>query len=167
MTAAFLALAAGGTAACDSSFDEDQDSYDTTTYSSDTGSYSGSSGSGSSVSDSEASDDDEYVSDDGETPSDQVFYCADETGEVVEEQYCDDDSEASAYFLWHSSGYPRGLGPGTVLDGGDYFPAGDREARRSYKLPATGKVANGTVKTNVVGASSGGSRVSGTGSAGG
>lgn len=48
-----------------------------------------------------------------------------------------------------------------MLDGGDYFPAGDRASRRAFNLPATGKVGNGTVKTNVVGrCSSGGSGLS-------
>jgi hypothetical protein len=85
-----------------------------------------------------------------------VFYCADEDGEVVDEDECADGG-TSSYFLWHSSGYARGLRPGTSLDGGDYFLPGDRAARRAFKLPATGKVGNGTVKTNVVGRSSGGS----------
>ncbi|GGQ54374.1 hypothetical protein GCM10010166_24140 [Couchioplanes caeruleus subsp. azureus] len=91
---------------------------------------------------------------------DEVFYCADEDGEVVDEDNCDDPGGSSAFFLWHSPGYVRGLPTGTLLDGGDYFPAGDRTARRSFKLPPTGKIANGTVKTNVVGRGSGGSGTS-------
>ena len=58
--------------------------------------------------------------------------------------------------------YARGMKPGNYLDDGDYFPAGDREARRAFKLPATGKVGNGTVKTNVVGRGSGSGMSSGT-----
>ena len=38
-SAAFLALAAGGTAACDASGDEDADAYEFTTYDGDTGGY--------------------------------------------------------------------------------------------------------------------------------
>jgi hypothetical protein len=53
-----------------------------------------------------------------------------------------------------------------MLDGGDYFAAGDREARRAFKLPAVGRVANGTVKTNVVGRGSGDSGA-GSGTSGG
>ena len=157
LSAAFLALAAGGTAACDGPADDD---FSDSTYTSDSGGYdSGSSGSGSSgIADVEDPEP-------GEESDDEVFYCADEDGEIVDEENCDDD-DTSAYFLWHSSGYSRGLAPGTVLDGGDYFPAGDRASRRAFKLPATGKVGNGTVKTNVVGRSSGGSGV-GSGTSGG
>jgi hypothetical protein len=162
LSAAFLALAAGGTAACDGPADDD---FSDSTYTSDSGGYdSGSSGSGSSGSGSSGIADVEDP-EPGEESDDEVFYCADEDGEIVDEENCDDD-DTSAYFLWHSSGYSRGLAPGTVLDGGDYFPAGDRASRRAFKLPATGKVGNGTVKTNVVGRSSGGSGV-GSGTSGG
>jgi hypothetical protein len=186
LSAAFLALAAGGTAACDGPADDD---FSDSTYTSDSGGYdsgssgsgssgSGSSGSGSSGSGSSGSGSSGSGSSDiadvedpepGEESDDEVFYCADEDGEIVDEENCDDDDDdddTSAYFLWHSSGYSRGLAPGTVLDGGDYFPAGDRASRRAFKLPATGKVGNGTVKTNVVGRSSGGSGV-GSGTSGG
>ena len=155
LSAAFLALAAGGTAACDASPDYDSDAFDTT-YSSDSGGYSAG---------YDPADTDDPAEATEEVTGDEVFYCADEDGEIVDEENCDDD-DTSAYFLWHSSGYSRGLAPGTVLDGGDYFPAGDRASRRAFKLPATGKVGNGTVKTNVVGRSSGGSGV-GSGTSGG
>jgi hypothetical protein len=88
-----------------------------------------------------------------------VFYCGDEDGEIVDETNCDDDRGTSSCFLWHSSDYARGMPPGTLLAGGDSCPAGDRKARRAFKLPATGAVSNGTVKTNIVGRSSGGSGV--------
>jgi hypothetical protein len=169
LSAAFLALAAGGTAACDASPDDD---FDDSAYASDGGGYSSgydaadSGFSGDDSTDSSDSDSgDDSDSDDG--TGDEVFYCADEDGEIVDEDNCDDDSGSSSYFLWHSTGYSRGLRTGTMLDGGDYFPAGDRATRRAFKLPATGKVGNGTVKTNVVGrGSSGGSGVS-TGTSGG
>jgi len=153
LSAAFLALAAGGTAACDASPDYDSDAFDTT-HSSESGGYS------AGYDPADTGDPAEEVT------GDEVFYCADEDGEIVDEDNCDDDSGSSSYFLWHSTGYRRGLPPGTVLDGGDYFPAGDRATRRAFKLPATGKVGNGTVKTNVVGRSSGGSGLTG-GSSGG
>ncbi|WP_123678590.1 hypothetical protein [Couchioplanes caeruleus] len=199
LSAAFLALAAGGTAACDASSDDDLDSWGSA-YSSDSGGYSADSGGGSSNvgnsrsggasssgansstagsssdlsssdgSDSgvDGSDSDDSGSGDGSDGSgyDEVFYCADESGEVVDEENCDDPSSSSPYFLWHSPNYVRGLPLGTYLDGGDYFPAGDRTARRSFNLPVTGKVGNGTVKTNVVGRGSGGSGMS-TGISGG
>ena len=95
-----------------------------------------------------------------------MFYCADEEGEILDEEYCADADETSSYFLWYSPNYARGLTPGTQLDGGDYISAGDREARRAFKLPATGKVGNGTIKTGVVGRGSAGSGIS-TGTSGG
>jgi hypothetical protein len=147
LTAAFLSLAAGGTAACDT-YSDDYESYETT-WTDDSGPY---------TSDNSGGFDEEE-----EEPTDEVFYCADEEGEIVDAALCDDDEGTSSFFLWYSPSYPRGLKPGTMLDGGDYFPAGDRESRRAFKLPATGKVANGTIKTNVVGrgsVDSGGSSVS-------
>jgi hypothetical protein len=158
LTTAFLALAAGGTAACDAApSDGYDDEYDTTTY----GGYdSGYSGSGSYAEESDDSGDSGDVDDSEE--SDEVFYCADEDGMIVDEQDCVDDT--GTYFLWHSSTYSRGLPTGEYLDGGDYFSATDRKARTAFKLPSTGTVRNGTVKTNVVGT---GSRTgSGSGSSG-
>ena len=162
LTTAFLALAAGGTAACDASSDE----YDSTgsgiEYSGYDSSYSDGSDSGSydSSDDSDGGSSDD--SDDSES-SEQVFYCADEDGTIVEEDRCEDDS-GSGYFLWHSSGFARGMVPGDVLDGGSRFPATDRKARTAFKLPPTGTVPNGTIKTNVVG--SGSKAGGGTGSSG-
>ena len=158
LSAAFLALAAGGTAACDASGDDEFDSYETTTYDSDPGGYA----SNPDTSDS----DDDYVTEEDEEeeeeePTDEVFYCADEDGQIVDEDNCDDDSGTSSYFLWHSPGYPRGLRPGTVLEDGEAFPAGDRTTRRAFKLPATGTVSNGTIKTNIVGRSSDASGITG------
>ena len=138
LTATFLALAAGGTAACDTATDDEMEPYSSFDDSGDTG-YS---------TDSSVPDDEE------EQTGDEVFYCADEDGEIVDDDECADGG-TSSFFLWHSSGYARGLKPGTSLKGGDYFLPGDRAARRAFKLPATGKVGNGTVKTNIVGRSSG------------
>lgn len=166
LTAAFLALAAGGPAACDASADEERES-DAPAVSSDVGDDrrdAGANPADKAPADKAPADkrpadkapaDEEYVSDDGEELTDQVFYCADEEGRIVDEDNCDDDDGTSSFLWWHSSGYPRNLKPGKVLDGGDSFPAGDREARRSFKLPATGRISNGTVKTNVVGRGSG------------
>jgi hypothetical protein len=166
LSAAFLALAAGGTAACDASGDDEFDSSGTTTYDSDPGGYASDpdvSGVDTSDSSDSSDSDDDYVTeeDEEEEPTDEVFYCADEDGEIVDEDNCDDDSGTSSYFLWHSPGYPRGLRPGTVLEDGEAFPAGDRTTRRAFKLPATGTVSNGTIKTNIVGRSSGASSITG------
>jgi len=154
LSAAFLALAAGGTAACDASPDED--TYETV-YSSDSGGYDPIPDDPDDSGDHEESGDvDESVEETG----DEVFYCADEDGEIVDEEECDTSGGTSSYFLWHSTGYSRGLRPGTTLDGGESFPAGDRASRRVFGLPAAGQVGNGTVKTNVVGRGSGSSGIS-------
>ena len=163
LTAAFLALAAGGTAACDTSTYDDSDDSDDSTYVYD--GYDAGPGSDAVADTGEVDDEDEYYDDEegeeeDQEPVDEVFYCADEDGEIVDEDNCADADETSSFFLYHSSTYARGLKPGTYLDGGDSFSAGDRAARRAFKLPATGKVGNGTVKTNVVGRGSTGSGLS-------
>lgn len=150
LTATFLALAAGGVAACDVSTTEDGDPFDPS-YQSGVDDYSGGSSDGS------------YVDDGGEvtldeTETDEVFYCADAQGKIVDDDLC--GGGTSTYYLWHSSGYARGLAPGTKLAGGARFKASDRRARATYHLPAAGKVGNGTVKTNVVGSRSTGSGTS-------
>ncbi|WP_169792471.1 hypothetical protein [Actinoplanes rectilineatus] len=166
LTATFLALASGGVAACDASDSEEWES------SGDSSTYVYESSAESDSSDySESFDGDGYVDDDmgelggsdesdefGES-GDEIFYCADEDGEIVDEDLCDDPDPVTPVFLWHSTGYARGMSPGMSLDGGDSFPATDRSSRRAFSLPATGHVANGAVKTNVVGRSSGGSSV--------
>jgi hypothetical protein len=164
LTAAFLSLAAGGVAACDISADDEWETTDSD-YSYDGGNGPSNYGSGSSGSGSSgySSGNGSGSYDDEEVTTDEVFYCADEEGEIVDPALCDDDEGTSSFYIWYSPSYPRGLKPGTMLDGGDYFPAGDRESRRAFKLPATGKVANGTIKTNVVGrgsVDSGGSSLS-------
>jgi len=173
LTAAFLALAAGGAAACDASATDEDDPFssyvggpaysDSGSSGSEAGSWDGG-GSDADTGGSDESGDEADASDDDQT--DEVFYCADEDGEIVDADYCDDDGDRGSYFIWHSSTYARGLTVGSSLDGGDYFPAGDRKARRAYHLPATGKVSNGTVKTNLVGQRSSSSG-SGSRSAGG
>ncbi|MBW6433676.1 hypothetical protein KZ829_07960 [Actinoplanes hulinensis] len=171
LTATFLSLAAGGAAACDSSSPEDEwESADTSGYTYDTA--------------AEAEDFEPPVTTAPTTapvkpatktvttaptdePMDQeVFYCADEEGMVVEEESCAEE-DSGLYFIWYSRTYSRGYPVGTYLDGGDYFPAGDRASRRAFKLPATGAVSNGTVKTNVLGRSSGGSTTTGGGTSSG
>jgi hypothetical protein len=157
LTAAFLALAAGGTAACDNTYDD----YDDPAYAYDSDGYDAGVDTGESEADEDGvADNGEEEEQEEEQPADEVFYCADEDGEIVDEDDCADADETSSFFLYHSPYYARGLKPGTYLDGGDSFSAGDRAARRAFKLPPTGKVANGTVKTNVVGRGSTGSGIS-------
>ena len=179
LTAAFLALAAGGTAACDTGGDE-YDTYDTTTYAesddiggaTDPGAAPVVAGDTEESTAVEESTDAEESGDpaeaaDLEESTDEVFYCADQLGEIVDEDLCATDDVDTPYLLWHSPAYPRGLPNGTFLDGGDSLPPGDRDARRAFRLPPTGKVTNGTVKTNVVGRGSAGSGSVGGDSAGG
>lgn len=168
LTAAFLALAAGGTAACDASHGSAEGGWDSAGSDgygdgSDEGAFLDDSGTGS----QQAADDDADVGPaDSATPTDEVFYCADEDGQIVEEDNCADEG-TTTYLLWHSPAYARGLSVGTTLDGGESFAAGDRAARRSFRLPATGAVPNGTVKTNVVGRGSNGSTPGGGTTSGG
>ena len=149
LTATFLALAAGGAAACDNNSSEGWEHTEEPAYNYYTGTVV----------------EETVTEQEGQEPADEVFYCADEQGAIVDEQYCDDDT--GFYFLWHSPSYTRGLGPGARLDGGDYFSPGDAESRRAFQLPTAGRVSNGTVKTNVVGRGSSGPTVGGSSSSGG
>ena len=95
---------------------------------------------------------------DNDDTQDEAFYCADENGTVVDEDYCDDDRDGGGvgivplFFIWHSSSYRPGYGVGTKLPaGGSRFAYNDRAARQSFGLPASGRISNGTVKTSVVG----------------
>jgi hypothetical protein len=137
LTAGFLALAAGGTAACDSPEPQVVE-YDTVTTTGD-------------VYAEPDADEDEDV------PPDEVFYCADEDGVVVEEENCDSAVAPPGVFLiWHSPFYSTSLTPGMMLDAdGESFAPRDRAARRAFQLPRTGPVVNGTIKTGVVGKSGG------------
>lgn len=97
--------------------------------------------------------------DNGEETRDEGFYCADENGVVVDEDYCDDDNDRGGgvglvplFFIWHSSSYRPGYGVGTRLPpGGSRFAYNDRAARQSFGLPASGRISTGTIKTSVVG----------------
>ena len=92
---------------------------------------------------------------DNDESVDEGFYCADENGVVVDEDYCDDDDSyhpGAGFFIWHSSGYRSGYPVGTKLPaGGSKFAYNDVASRSRFGLPSTGKISNGTVKTSVVG----------------
>ncbi len=144
LTTTFLLLAAGGVAACDSSNDAN--------------SNSNSNGSGSGIGS-------------GNGSGDERFYCADDQGNVVDEDYCDDDDSyhgGPGFFIWHSSGYRSGYPIGSRLPaGGSRFAYKDTAARQLHGLPSSGKIGNGTVKSSVVGkggAGTSGSSKSGSGS---
>jgi len=105
---------------------------------------------------------------------DEGFYCADENGVVVDEDNCDDDGNRGGgvgllplFFIWHSSSYRPGYAVGSRLPpGGGKFAYNDRAARSKFGLPATGRIANGTVKTSVVGKGGGSTGKSSTKSGG-
>jgi len=85
-------------------------------------------------------------------------YCADANGRIVDERYCDAGTRyyggggVVPYYIWHSSGYRSGYPVGSVLpSGGSRFAYNDQASRRSFGLPETGRIGNGTVKTNVLG----------------
>ena len=97
--------------------------------------------------------------DNGNDTQDEGFYCADENGVVVDEDNCDDDNDRAGggvgfvpFFIWHSSSYRSGYGVGQKLPpGGNRFAYNDRAARQRFGLPSTGRIANGTIKSSVVG----------------
>ena len=94
---------------------------------------------------------------------DEGFYCADENGVVVDEENCDDDRVGGVgllpFFIWHSTAYRPGYTVGTKLPaGGSRFAYNDTAARQRFGLPSTGRIANGTIKTSVVGKGGGGAR---------
>ncbi|MEV8505746.1 hypothetical protein AB0368_13080 [Actinoplanes sp. NPDC051475] len=101
--------------------------------------------------------------DNGNDYQDEGFYCADENGVIVDEDYCDDDNNGGGglgggFFIWHSSGYRSGYPVGSRLpSGGSKFAYNDKAARSSFGLPSSGKIGNGTVKTSVVGKGGSGS----------
>ena len=94
--------------------------------------------------------------DSGNRYHDEGFYCADANGRIVDESYCDANHSYGGgvvpYYIWHSSGYGRGYSVGSRLpSGGTKFAYNDTAARSSFGLPTTGRIGNGTIKTNVVG----------------
>jgi hypothetical protein len=113
-----------------------------------------------------------------EPNEDGIFYCTDANGVVVEENLCDDSngSGGGGFFLaymgsslhtsgGHSGPYRAGQ---RLPTGHQKFSVTDKAARTKFGLPASGKIANGTVKTGVVGKGGPGSTAKvGSGSRGG
>ena len=98
------------------------------------------------------------------------FYCADANGVIVDERYCDDSHYygGAPYYIWHSPGYRAGYPIGYRLPaGGSRFAYNDQASRKSFGLPATGRIGNGTIKTNVLGKGGSGSKSSGSHKSGG
>jgi hypothetical protein len=78
---------------------------------------------------------------------DQVAYCTDENGEIVDEDLCDDNGGGGlggGLFFLYLGGFRSGLPVGTVLpSGGTRINPNDSAARQRAGLPATGKVSAG------------------------
>ena len=74
---------------------------------------------------------------------DEGFYCADEQGRIVDEDYCDDNRYYGAtshpYYIYHSPSYRSGLPIGSLLpSGGSRFAYNDKASRSSFGLPSSG-----------------------------
>ena len=98
---------------------------------------------------------------------DQVAYCTDEDGKVVDDSYCDDGyhGPGAGFFFLYLGGFGRGLPIGTVLpSGGTRISPTDTTARRSAGLPSTGKVSAGTRVSGGIGSGLGGRAGTGAGS---
>lgn len=84
----------------------------------------------------------------GDEDEEQVAYCTDENGEIVDDDLCDDDRGGGlggGLFFLYLGGFRPGLPVGTVLpSGGTRIDPGDTRARQRAGLPATGKVSGGT-----------------------
>jgi hypothetical protein len=103
----------------------------------------------------------------GDTGSDQVAYCTDEDGNVVDDSYCDDGYHGPGLFFLYLGGFRSGLPIGTRLPaGGTRIDPRDTTARANAGLPRTGKVTGGTRVSGGIGSGLGGKvggRVGGTG----
>jgi|SRR5919107_1369756 hypothetical protein len=101
----------------------------------------------------------------GADEEEQVAYCTDEDGRVVDDDYCDDGyrGPGAGLFFLYLGGFRPGLPVGTVLPrGGTRISPTDTAARQRAGLPSTGKVSAGTRVTGGIGSGVGGR--SGTGS---
>ena len=95
----------------------------------------------------------------GEEEEEQVAYCTDENGEIVDDEYCDDDyrGPVAGLFFLYLGGFGRGLPVGTVLpSGGTRISPTDTAARQRVGLPPTGKVQAGQRVSGGIGSGVGG-----------
>jgi hypothetical protein len=88
----------------------------------------------------------------------QVAYCTNEDGEIVDDDYCDDGYRGGGgLFFLYLGGFGRGLPLGTVLpSGGTRIDPQNSTARRNAGLPASGKVTGGTRVSGGIGSGTGG-----------
>ena len=98
---------------------------------------------------------------------DQVAYCTDEDGEIVDDDYCDDDyhGPGAGFFFLYLGGFRSGLPVGTVLPrGGTRINPTDTQARQRAGLPANGKITGGQRVSGGIGSGIGGRAGTGAGS---
>jgi hypothetical protein len=98
---------------------------------------------------------------------DQVAYCTDEDGKIVDDEFCDDgyNGPGAGFFFLYLGGFGRGLPVGTVLpSGGTRINPTDTTARRNAGLPSTGKVSAGTRVSGGIGSGVGNRVGTGAGS---
>jgi hypothetical protein len=97
----------------------------------------------------------------------QVAYCTDEDGKIVDDEFCDDgyNGPGAGFFFLYLGGFGRGLPVGTVLpSGGTRINATDTAARQRAGLPSTGKVTGGTRVSGGIGSGVGNRAGTGAGS---
>ncbi len=105
----------------------------------------------------------------GEDDEEQVAYCTDENGEIVDEDLCDDGRGGGGIgpglFFLYLGGFRSGLPVGTVLpSGGTRIDPGDSVGRQRAGLPATGKVGAGQRVSGGIGGGFGNKPGTGAGS---
>jgi hypothetical protein len=95
----------------------------------------------------------------GTDEEEQVAYCTNEDGEIVDDDYCDDGYRGGGgLFFLYLGAFRPGLPVGTVLpSGGTRINPTDTAARQRYGLPGTGKVTGGQRVTGGIGSGSAGS----------
>jgi hypothetical protein len=93
----------------------------------------------------------------GGDEEEQVAYCTDENGEIVDDDFCDDGYSGGGLFFLYVGGFRSGLPVGSRLpDGGTRIDPRDSQARQRAGLPATGKVSGGTRVSGGIGSGLGG-----------
>jgi len=103
----------------------------------------------------------------GEDEDEQVAYCTDENGEIVDEDLCDEDrvGGGGGLFFLYLGGFRPGLPVGTVLpSGGTRINPTDTVARQRAGLPASGKVSAGQRVSGGIGSGIGNKAGTGAGS---
>jgi hypothetical protein len=102
-----------------------------------------------------------------EEQEEQVAYCTDEDGEIVDDEFCDDgySGPGAGFFFLYLGGFGRGLPVGTVLpSGGTRINPTDTAARQRAGLPSTGQVTGGTRVSGGIGSGVGNRAGTGAGS---